>query len=786
MLTVFGKHYKSSGIEFIQEHRREEKISNEYELYYVINGQLFLTVDRAPHHLREGDVFVVNAEQRRTLESSKVGSVFIVKISMSVGLLRESLGYGQFAFECNSSNDTNEIYHKIYEKLDALLKLLLSRDAPNDFQLRSVGFALLNELISSFLVVDATNVDDRLSQITRYIKDNYKEDLSLVDVSGRFFMNPSYFSRYFKKEMGIGFHDFLMDHRLQCAYNELLGSEKNVGYIAIENGFKNVTSFAGYFKKKYGLLPSKVKESSKVQVEPTAAETEQQMTQQQKLMLQKWIVKKAHIGSEDSHEIYADAQLSVLRTDSRLLNLGSADELLQSDYREHILFLKKELPVTHGRLWNLFVEEMNINLTLTDNINFDRIDSVLDFLVENEIIPFIELSHKVKRIHKNVDNAVTVVKSILAYSDIAPEWDRLFQNFMNHIKKRYGLGEIKKWCFELTRDEKGIAEYMRQYKAAYQIIKNISQEIAIGGSGFKINYDSVSFRDELSLFEKNKMQLDFLSLMFFPYQREWLKNQRRSKQIMESDHLKRTVAYVDEIKAETIYSSLPIYITEWGNSISNRNKLNDTTFKGAYILKNLLDVCTKVDRMGYWIATDLFGDFADSTMILNGSAGLVSKNGIPKPSFYALKFYRQLKPNICYQAENFIVTADNEGNFAILIHNYKELNYLYYVNQEDSITYQKIPTLFVNKEPKTIHLRLNHLTHTQWEIKKNSVNNQFGDVLQTWQSLGFRQEVNREEVDYLKRTTIPKLHFENMQGATIELFEELEANEIRLIEITKY
>ena len=99
MLTVFGKHYKSSGIEFIQEHRREEKISNEYELYYVINGQLFLTVDRAPHHLREGDVFVVNAEQRRTLESSKVGPVFIVKISMAVGLLRESLGYGQFAFE---------------------------------------------------------------------------------------------------------------------------------------------------------------------------------------------------------------------------------------------------------------------------------------------------------------------------------------------------------------------------------------------------------------------------------------------------------------------------------------------------------------------------------------------------------------------------------------------------------------------------------------------------------------------------------------------------------------
>lgn len=60
-------------------------------------------------------------------------------------------------------------------------------------------------------------------------------------------------------------------------------------------------------------------------------------------MPQKWIVKKAHIGSEDSHEIYADAQLSVLRTDSRLLNLGSADELLQSDYREHIPFFEERI-----------------------------------------------------------------------------------------------------------------------------------------------------------------------------------------------------------------------------------------------------------------------------------------------------------------------------------------------------------------------------------------------------------------------------------------------------------
>ena len=50
--------------------------------------------------------------------------------------------------------------------------------------------------------------------------------------------------------------------------------------------------------------------------------------------------------------------------------------------------------------------------------------------------------------------------------------------------------------------------------------------------------------------------------------------------------------------------NVKLYITEWNVSPSVRNYVNDTCFKGAYLIKNALDAYGQVDDVAYYMGTD--------------------------------------------------------------------------------------------------------------------------------------------------------------------------------------
>ncbi|XME04362.1 helix-turn-helix transcriptional regulator [Lachnospiraceae bacterium C1.1] len=74
-------------------------------------------------------------------------------------------------------------------------------------------------------------------------------------VAEKFYFSVSYFSRYFKKMMGISYSDFLMEYRLYKAEAELQKSKKMIRDIALDNGFSDERRFILAFRKKYKLTP---------------------------------------------------------------------------------------------------------------------------------------------------------------------------------------------------------------------------------------------------------------------------------------------------------------------------------------------------------------------------------------------------------------------------------------------------------------------------------------------------------------------------------------------------
>ena len=96
--------------------------------------------------------------------------------------------------------------------------------------------------------------DERLLEITNYIYANYK-DVTLDDLSEKFFLSKPYLSKYIKEKSGLTFGDILMQVRMKKARAMLKSSSATVESIAESVGYQNVEHFNRIFKKMYNITP---------------------------------------------------------------------------------------------------------------------------------------------------------------------------------------------------------------------------------------------------------------------------------------------------------------------------------------------------------------------------------------------------------------------------------------------------------------------------------------------------------------------------------------------------
>ncbi|MBU3840163.1 MAG: 2-isopropylmalate synthase [Candidatus Ruminococcus intestinipullorum] len=96
--------------------------------------------------------------------------------------------------------------------------------------------------------------DERLLEITNYIRANYK-DVTLEELSEQFFLSKPYLSKYIKEKSGFTFGETLKLIRMKKACTLLKNSTATVESIAESVGYQNVEHFNRIFKKMYQITP---------------------------------------------------------------------------------------------------------------------------------------------------------------------------------------------------------------------------------------------------------------------------------------------------------------------------------------------------------------------------------------------------------------------------------------------------------------------------------------------------------------------------------------------------
>jgi AraC-like DNA-binding protein len=95
----------------------------------------------------------------------------------------------------------------------------------------------------------------KMTAVYNHIRENYSKNISLEKISRVAHLSPYAFSRYFKKNCGAGFIEYLNRVRLNKACYLLRETEYQVHKIAAECGFSSISNFNKQFLRTEGLSP---------------------------------------------------------------------------------------------------------------------------------------------------------------------------------------------------------------------------------------------------------------------------------------------------------------------------------------------------------------------------------------------------------------------------------------------------------------------------------------------------------------------------------------------------
>ena len=771
------------------------------EVFYVLTGELKVQIDETTFLMKQGDIILINANKRHTMNGNE--ELLGARFEIDFHLLAEYMESMQLLFWCNSVADKNAAYADLREVFDHILSRYFEKDEKSALDLQALYFQAAHILTSNFLVkADDTrlNMDDsqdrqRVRRIQNYIQANYQSQISLNNLSDQLYLSNAYLSKYVKKHLGLTFMEYLNNVRLFHAVDELLYTKKNMTHIALDNGFPTSAAFTKAFRDIYGEAPSEYRRKMREQQEPE--NPEHGLSEEESGRIKKYLIFKEQHNEpvvKNQKVCTVDVQQTgKLLTDChKAICVGDAYTVLQSNVQSQLRDLQKAADIKYARMWNIFSREECYNGK--KGCNFRKIDQILDFLLENHMKPYLELGHKEVLLNYSAEKFLKENEEIENYE--VQVYEYIFREFCTHLVNRYGIDKIETWYFEYynfsntgATESTGMTEeeglYYQYFATIYRILKGISPAIKVGGAGFILGYGTLGCRSILPIWKKKNLMPDFLSVYSYQYVAIDDNDKRYGRKSIDIDYMRNQTEILREVIKETGFQVPELHISEWNFTISNRNVLNDSCNQGAYVLKNCIDMNGEVDLMAYWHALDSYSDYYDADNVLNGDSGMISRDGIRKPSFYAYVFMNRLLPNVIKKDENSIITTNGRDRYVIACHNFKKLSAQYVFSEEEKITVETIDNYMENDESLKLQFRLENVKDGDYLVKIHMVNKENGSAQDIWKRLQYSKNLARDEMQYLEKSAIPRMEMKNVhvEGGVLELENVLMAQEIRLLDI---
>lgn len=124
----------------------------------------------------------------------------------------------------------------------------------------SKEFTFINK--ESYTPVNKNLKTDRLSEIYNYVKKNFKNDITLSEISKLANLTPQSFCRLFKSKTKKHFIEYLSEVRISNACRLLIETDMSISEIAYNCGYPTISNINKSFKKITAVTPKEYKKST--------------------------------------------------------------------------------------------------------------------------------------------------------------------------------------------------------------------------------------------------------------------------------------------------------------------------------------------------------------------------------------------------------------------------------------------------------------------------------------------------------------------------------------------
>lgn len=776
------------------------------EISIVIEGNIVLQASESVYEFKKGDTFLVNSNE---IHSLKGKGALLATLQIRLDQLDHlPKNKNSVYFEHDFSSHKGRLIRNIIATL--LKNNTANEESSNELLELSLVYKLLfflfSEGVSQEQRPQSKDSLNRMTSILAYINSEYSKDISLDTIAANEFLSSAYLSRYFKENVGMNFSEYLRNVRLNKAVEYLLSSDLSIDAISAKVGFPNPRAFVYAFKEKYQTNPSIYrKHHSKDNTlisndEPTDKYRSfnylDDSFEEDRASVTKFIVKNTEREADinfKNHTILTTEDITVFDLDKhdtsseinekkylKMIGGGRVKDILSAKTQEEIRTLQKEIGFEYIKLHSVFDDDLMV-VTKQDGklvFNFTFIDQAYDFLLSVNLKPLVQLSFMPKALASKSSHSIFLGKSIIGYPKDINEWNKLCSSFLLHLINRYGKKVVESFLFSVWNEPASSnhlfgmkdEEYYSLYKNTYYTLKNIDKKIRFGGPA---SFSTYGKKDDwlfnfLSFTKKENIVPDFITIHYYDIDLSWMYDPKE----VEKDIPNRIYLSPDENSFESFLIQMkgklkemgissPLYITEWNNTVSHKDLLSDTTFKSAYIVKNLLETNNMVSSCSYWSLTDDIDENILPKEHFHGGLGLFTYYGVKKPSYYAYLLLKKLGNTILKKGNGYYVTKTEDDEIRILFYYYVPYNYEYSRQMDYQINMKSRDAFFKDKESKAFQIHLKEFEGEYLETR-TELSSESGSAYDVAIRSG-TSSLDIMDIDYLKTASLPHMTFNDIK-----------------------
>jgi len=239
---------------------------------------------------------------------------------------------------------------------------------------------------------------------------------------------------------------------------------------------------------------------------------------------------------------------------------------------------------------------------------------------------------------------------------------------------RYGIEEVSRWYFEVWNEpnldfwagKPAEDTYYKLYDVTALALKGVNTHLRVGGPATA----QAAWVDRFVRHDvENHIPVDFVSTHV--YGNDLAKDIFGTDEtISRTQMICRAARKVHDQVAASLRPDLPIIWSEYNASYKNETAVTDSDFMGPWLADTIRQCDGLTEMMAYWTFSDVFEEQGVVKQPFYGGFGLIAEDGLPKPSFNAIKLLHRLGENrLLVNSDSAIVTRRSDGEIVMAVWN---------------------------------------------------------------------------------------------------------------------